>query len=167
MQEAAEARQVFGMLLEQHGDDPLGRNEPDEPPLLVYNSEAALIAADGTPGGHFLIDAGPHRRWSRVHQLLSRSVVRGGEKVLDVDESLEFALLVADRDFRDGVEPDALQLHDHVRDPRLGRHPRDGRTDVLRRGPEHDGILPPCICFGARHARIHPPFGFVCFVADA
>ena len=107
-EEAADARYVLVVLLKERLEQPLRRDDADEAPLVIDDSQRAFAARDGLPGGHFLIGAGRHQRGGAVHELGQRLPGGRSQEVLQPNDTDE-AFSLADDHEGDAVEPSGRQ----------------------------------------------------------
>ena len=71
------------MLVEQHPQHPVRRDQPEELPVGVDHCLAAFVALHHFPGGALLVGIGRDRRRVGVHDVRDAGVRVGGQKPLD------------------------------------------------------------------------------------
>ena len=139
-EEAAEARDVLVVLVEERLEEPLRRDDADETSLIIDDGQRALSARDGLPCGDFLIRAGRDQRGGAVHEPGQRLLGWHRQQVLETNDTDE-AFSLADDHEGDAVEPSGRQRVAHG----AGQVRRPGNWHVAR-GETLGGLVRRPLC---------------------
>ena len=108
MEKTAEPGQIFVVLVEQHGKQPVRRQKTDKPSFAVNHCQRAFAMLHRLPGGFFLIDAQRYDRRVSIHDLADYIFGESAKKFLDPEHADELAV-GAYSDVRGAFEMHALQ----------------------------------------------------------
>ena len=120
------------MLVEQDTQHPVGRDQPQEPPVGGDHGQAAFVAVHHSPGGALLVGIRRDLRRVGVHDVLDAGVRVGGQKALDRDQADEPPRLEND-DILGAPKLAPDELPPDLADALVAPSHRDALGRVLRR----------------------------------